>query len=52
MADRVTTHYFMCKLMMGPTIRVLHYTRLEKLSSEKHFSLFGIYVSYKGNKVS
>jgi hypothetical protein len=35
----------------SPKARVLLYTRLERLARDKHYSLFGPFVSYKENEV-
>ncbi len=42
---------FLCNLIEGPIARVFHYTRIKKLARDKHFSLSGMFISYKENEV-
>jgi len=32
-------------------VRVLHYTRLKRLSNDKHSSLLGTFINFEGNEV-
>jgi hypothetical protein len=42
---------FSSQLMNGANkLELLHYIRLERLASDKHYILFGLFVSYEENK--
>ncbi len=44
-----------CVIILADTyiiyVRVLHYTRLERLASDKHSSILGPFMSYEENEV-
>jgi hypothetical protein len=42
---------FLCNLQIGPKARVLHYTKIKRLPSDKHSSLFGTFINYEENEV-
>ncbi len=46
-----TTIYFIITYEWVHRVRVLHYTRLERLDWDKHSSLLGPFVSYRANEV-
>ncbi len=46
----LTTLHFLCNLCMGPKVRVLYYTWLERLAKDKHSILFVPFVSYEENE--
>jgi hypothetical protein len=46
-----TKLHFLCNLRMTQLARVLHYTRLQRLPSEKHSNLLDLSVSYKENEI-
>jgi hypothetical protein len=37
--------------MVGPVIKVIHYTWLERLARDKHFHILGPFVKYDENEV-